>query len=160
MPMARLIYTSGKIYPHSVGLSCCFRQWRAESHCNRLHGYALQVETEFGCSERDQNGWVVDFGGLNIFKQDLINSYDHRTLVAADDPKMNLFQEMERAKLINLRVMGRVGVEAFAEEIFTLAEDCMKLSRFEGRCWVNSVTVREHEANWAKVTRESTSKTA
>jgi 6-pyruvoyltetrahydropterin/6-carboxytetrahydropterin synthase len=151
---SNLIFTSGKIYPHSVGLSCCFRQWRAESHCNRLHGYALQVETEFGCHERDKNGWVVDFGGLSTFKADLQARFDHKTLVAEDDPELNVFKILDEKKMIDLRVCKRVGVEAFAEEIFQMAEDVMHLSRFESRCFVNSVTVREHEANWAKVTRD------
>ncbi|SVB70610.1 uncharacterized protein METZ01_LOCUS223464, partial [marine metagenome] len=29
------MYQSTKTYGNEVGLSCCFRQWRADSHCNK-----------------------------------------------------------------------------------------------------------------------------
>ena len=30
-----------KTYGNETGHSCAFRQWRAESHCNLIHGYGL-----------------------------------------------------------------------------------------------------------------------
>jgi 6-pyruvoyltetrahydropterin/6-carboxytetrahydropterin synthase len=56
--------TCTKSYPHELGLSCVFRQHRAESHCKLLHGYALAFTFVFGCTGTDENGWVFDFGGL------------------------------------------------------------------------------------------------
>ena len=41
-------FYSGKTYSHATGHSCAFRQWRADSHCNLIHGYALQFELKFG----------------------------------------------------------------------------------------------------------------
>ena len=35
------MYQSTKTYGNDVGLSCTFRQWKADSHCNKLHGYSL-----------------------------------------------------------------------------------------------------------------------
>ena len=36
-----MMYQSTKTYGNDVGLSCTFRQWKADSHCNKLHGYSL-----------------------------------------------------------------------------------------------------------------------
>ena len=35
------MYRSSKTYGHEIGLSAAFRQWRAQSHCRLIHGYAL-----------------------------------------------------------------------------------------------------------------------
>ena len=35
------MYRSTKTYGNERGLSCAFRQWRADSHCNLIHGYSL-----------------------------------------------------------------------------------------------------------------------
>ena len=57
-------FESGKVYAHNTGHSCAFRQWKADSHCNLIHGYALQFELTFGSDKLDNRNWVVDFGGL------------------------------------------------------------------------------------------------
>ena len=61
--MTRKRFYSGKTYTHATGHSCAFRQWRADSHCNLIHGYALQFELQFGSDGLDEKNWVVDFGG-------------------------------------------------------------------------------------------------
>ena len=55
-------YQSTKQFGQDLGLSCCFRQWRAESHCNQLHGYAIAIRLVFEAEELDVRRWVVDFG--------------------------------------------------------------------------------------------------
>ena len=61
-------FYSAKIYLHATGHSYAFRQWRADSHCNLIHGYALQFELKFG-GELDERNWIVDFGGLKSLKK-------------------------------------------------------------------------------------------
>ena len=61
-------HISTKKYGHEVGLSTAFRQWRAHSHCSKLHGYSLAFKFEFGTNELDSTNWVVDFGGLKSLK--------------------------------------------------------------------------------------------
>lgn len=113
------IFYSTKTYEHSVGLSCCFRQWRAShSHCQYLHGYALQVKLVFKADGLDDRNWVVDFGGLKKVKQWLQDTFDHKTVVALDDPKITLFRELAIAKIIDLVEVSDVGCEKFAEMIF------------------------------------------
>jgi 6-pyruvoyltetrahydropterin/6-carboxytetrahydropterin synthase len=36
-----------KTYGHELGLSACFRQHRAKSHCRFLHGYPLSFTFTF-----------------------------------------------------------------------------------------------------------------
>lgn len=156
-----MIIQSSKTYVHAIGLSCCFRQWRADSHCRFLHGYALQVKIIFGSSSLDKNGWVMDFGGLKSFRLWLEQTFDHKTLVAIDDPEMIRFQELQARQIIQMKVVPGVGCEAFAQMIFTECQDWLDRTRLVDQrkadvpptdhrdVWVESVEVREHEANSA-----------
>lgn len=148
-----LKFVSTKTYGHEIGLSCAFRQWRAESHCRFLHGYALAVRFEFEADELDVRNWVVDFGSLKSLKGWLETTFDHRTLVAKDDPALALFKQMERAGLIQMVVVDKTGCEAFAELIFECTEIWLKDNGYAPRVRVRSVEVREHGANSALVVR-------
>lgn len=146
-----LIYRSGKTYTHNTGLSCAFRQWRAESHCRFIHGYALQVEVTFESTELDDHNWVVDFGDLKLLKGEIEHNYDHKLLVARDDPHIKMFKALDSAGAADVRYMDEVGCEAFAEEIFRLAEECLLVKHYKHEVKVISVVVREHASNWAGV---------
>ena len=69
-------FYSGKTYSHATGHSCAFRQWRANSHCNLIHGYALGFEITFESETLDDRNWVIDFGDLGVLKQYLKNRVD------------------------------------------------------------------------------------
>lgn len=146
-------YASTKTYTHAEGLSCCFRQWKAESHCRLLHGYAIQVELEFRATKLDPNNWVVDFGGLKEVKQWLKDNYDHKMLVAADDPSIDFFINMGEAcaghvSLADVRIVKNVGCEGFAEEIFDYVFTWAN-AKYGGRVTLHKVEVREHAGNSA-----------
>jgi 6-pyruvoyltetrahydropterin/6-carboxytetrahydropterin synthase len=145
-------FYSGKTYTHATGHSCAFRQWRADSHCNLIHGYALQFEFTFGCDELDERNWAVDFGGLKPLKEWLKNMFDHTYLVARDDPEMETVQMLNDKGLIDMRVVDATGCERFAEMAYDEANEIVKVMT-KGRCWVQKVTVKEHEANSASVER-------
>lgn len=147
------VYMSTKTYTHSVGLSCCFRQWRAESHCHFLHGYALEVNFVFGTTELDHRNWVVDFGGLKSLKGWLEDTFDHKTLVASDDPQINMFRDMHDFKIIDMIEVPACGCEKFAEFIFEFTEQWLKDAGFAPRCKLVQVEVREHAGNGAIVVR-------
>ena len=150
-------FYSGKTYAHNTGHSCAFRQWRADSHCNLIHGYALQFEFVFGGEELDERNWIVDFGGLKPLKEWLKYMFDHTYLLASDDPEFETFQELADKGLIDLRVVGGVGCERFAAQAFDEADRIVK-DLTDGRCWVQKCTVREHEANSATVELADTQK--
>lgn len=144
-----MAYVSTKTYGHEAGLTATFRQHRAHSHCRFLHGYALSFRLEFEADELDRNGWVVDFGSLKSFKGMLENTFDHKTLVAEDDPKMPVYEAMENADLIQLVVVEATGCEAFAKLVFEVAEIWLKDSGYAPRVRMLSVTCAEHAGNSA-----------
>ena len=90
----RELYKVTKTYGHNLGLSTTFRQWRATSHCRFLHGYALEVKLVFAAPKLNDNNWVIDFGSLKPVKAWLANNFDHKTLVAEDDPALPLFKQL------------------------------------------------------------------
>lgn len=143
-----MAYYSTKTYGHERGLSCCFRQWRADSHCNMMHGYALAFSFKFEASTLDHNNWVVDFGGLKWLKAWLENQFDHTTLVAQDDPEMETFCMLHNKKLIDMRVIPGVGCEKTAEYVFDHVASQID-SLYAGRVKLISVEVREHPGNSA-----------
>ena len=141
-------FLSTKTYGHETGLSCCFRQWRADSHCNMLHGYAISVRFAWS-GKLDHRNWVMDFGGLKEIKQWLQLMFDHTVLVAEDDPCIDYFREMESRKLIDLRVVKGVGAELFAKMIADYTIEWMKANGAYDRVKLEEVEVREHGANSA-----------
>ena len=143
------MYKSSKTYGHEVGLTSCFRQHRAESHCRFLHGYALSVHLEFEADELDICKWVVDFGSLKSFKQQLEDTFDHKTLVAEDDPFRNEFVTLHAQGLIDMVLVPATGCEAFAKLIYECAEVWLHDAGYAPRVRMSSVTVREHGANSA-----------
>lgn len=145
-------FYSGKVYTHATGHSCAFRQWRADSHCNLIHGYALQFELTFGSNELDERNWVVDFGGLKQLKEWLKYMFDHTYLAAKDDPELETFVLLQNKNLLDLRIVESTGCERFAELTFDKAQSIIE-ELYGDRCWVESVTVREHESNSATVRR-------
>jgi len=130
--------------------SSAFRQWRAtHSHCQYLHGYQLKAKFWFGCSELDDKQWAADFGNLKDLKQKLQNTFDHKMLVAADDPLLADFKALEQKGGVQLSVFeGGVGIERAAEHCFKIASECIQ-EKYGKRVWVEKVEVFEHEDNSA-----------
>lgn len=143
------MHLSTKTYGHDIGLSACFRQHRADSHCNRLHGYAMSFKFTFKAEVLDERNWVVDFGGLKGLKSILENTFDHKTIVAKDDPQLDWFQEANNRGIIDLVILEHIGCEKFAEYVYELADKWLKFTGFSPRCSLVSVEVKEHGANGA-----------
>ena len=141
-------YFSSKKYGHERGLSAAFRQWKADSHCKYMHGYSLEFEFEFGAAQLNEKNWVVDFGGLKELESWLRNNFDHKTLVASDDPELSTFQELNERGIIDMVLVESTGAEMFAKMAMDFSSNLIK-SQYGDRCWVESVTVREHGANSA-----------
>lgn len=148
-----------KTYPHSLGMSCCFRQPFAESHCRDPHGYPLGFTLKFRADELDDNNWVLDFGGLKPVKRFLIDTFDHRTALAANDPALddfiNLYAEYSFRSIL---VLARVGCEGFASYVAHEVKDLLA-PVFDANAHrglrLHSVECREHEGNSATIYLES-----
>lgn len=147
-------YISTKTWGHEVGLSCCFRQWRADSHCRFLHGYALSVRVEFEAEVLDVRNWVVDFGGLKSFKGMLEDTFDHKLLVAEDDPLKDDLATLAGLGAADVVVIPATGCERFAEFIFGAAETWLQDNGYGERVTVRLVEVKEHGANSAIYRRD------
>jgi 6-pyruvoyltetrahydropterin/6-carboxytetrahydropterin synthase len=150
------MYRSSKTYGHEIGLSAAFRQWRAQSHCRLIHGYALSIHLEFEADELDERNWVVDFGSLKSFKAQLENTFDHKLLVAADDPMLKHYEALQDAGLAEVVFVPATGCEAFAEMIFEAADVWLEDNGYKPRVRMHHVTVREHGANSATYSRPTT----
>ena len=172
-------YYSTKTYGNDRGLSCCFRQWRAtHSHCSTLHGYSIGIKLIFESDTLDDKNWVMDFGGLKLFKDWADQMFDHTLVIAQDDPQLDFFKRMsnvgdpplsgvgptvdtrkpyERGAICDLRIVEGVGCEMFAklcyDQMSRILEELKQGS--SGRYPVNagvrlvSAEVFEHGANSA-----------
>jgi 6-pyruvoyltetrahydropterin/6-carboxytetrahydropterin synthase len=158
------VYQVTKTFGHDFGLSCAFRQYRAESHCRFLHGYALAVSLTFRTEHLDQRNWVIDFGGFSQIKDFLKDTFDHKLLVAQDDPMLPIFEALEGGTYIgkdnvvawrdapqaaNIVVVPATGCEAFAELISRWVFPWLYQQPCGDRVRLYSVEVREHNGNSA-----------
>lgn len=144
------MYYSTKTYGHDRGFSCCFRQWRADSHCKFLHGYSLGFKFVFGSPVLDSRNWVVDFGGFKDLKEELEFWFDHTLIVAKDDPELNSFSLLKDHNLAQVRILDNVGCEAFAETAYNLAEAWLNKNYGKStKISLIQVEVSEHQGNSA-----------
>lgn len=148
-----LVFGSTKCYKAVV--STAFRQWPADSHCNQIHGYALSFTATFEALYLDHRHWVVDFGGLKTFKNWLEEMFDHKTLVAIDDPAINWFRNGASAGALTLRPTAATGCEAIALLTFEELERWLKNNQDYPRVWLAKLEVSEHEGNSAYVRRRT-----
>jgi 6-pyruvoyltetrahydropterin/6-carboxytetrahydropterin synthase len=141
-------YRSSKTYGHERGLSCCFRQHKAKSHCSQLHGYALSVHIEFEATELDENNWVVDFGAMKSIKEWLDFMFDHTLIVAEDDPRAVMMSDL--LAIAEVRFVPATGCEAFASLIANHVMRWLEENDYTPRVRLHHVEVKEHGANGAK----------
>lgn len=131
-------YLSTKTYGNDRGLSCCFRQWRStHSHCSLLHGYSIGIKLVFESETLDDRNWVMDFGGLKAFKEWSEWQFDHTTIIARDDPHLDMFKKMnDRGGVVDLRIVDGVGCEMFAELAYRTMNEILSAYQ-EGQGWVH-----------------------
>jgi 6-pyruvoyltetrahydropterin/6-carboxytetrahydropterin synthase len=146
------MYLVIKRYGHEEGWSCTFRQHRADhSHCRFIHGYPLAIEITFACDYLDARNWCMDFGGLKELKGWLQATFDHKMLVAEDDPQLEFFRMMAQgpAAIADIVIVPDVGCEKFAELIYYETARILEAVGETPRVWVRSVRVSEHGGNSA-----------
>ena len=147
------LYRSTKTYDHNEGLSCCFRQWRSDSHCRLLHGYALAFRFVFATRTLDERNWGLDFGRLKAVRAWLHEVFDHTVLITADDPYRHEFERLAELGLMDLRILPAVSCEAVARHAFEHVGKIVSADT-NGRVWVESVEVSEHSGNSATYQEE------
>lgn len=128
-------YQSTKLFDN---YSVALRQWKAQhSHCQLLHGYALEFKVWFESIEPleqdqlDEMNWIMDYGGFksppigNGLKDWMDYMWDHTCLIEKDDPQLETFQYMEELGLLHLRVMDRIGAESAARMVYDKFNDVL-----------------------------------
>ena len=143
-------YISTKTYKQ-IG-PVAYRQWRADSHCNLIHGYALSFHFEFEADTLDARNWVTDFGGLKPLKSVLEDWFDHTLLVAQDDPMREHLLNLGKLKLAKITEVEKTGCEGIADFLYEYINTIL-LPSFGAseaqRVWCSKVEVRETDANMA-----------
>ena len=139
------IYRSTKRFH---GYPCTHRQWKADSHCRFVHGYSREFYFEFACKEMTDEFWVMDFGGLKDVKKFLEYHFDHTFLIAADDPYLDQFKQMDKDGVIQLRILPNPGMEGTAKYVFDEVSKMIS-EKTNNRVWITKVEVRENEKNSA-----------
>jgi len=141
-------YISTKTY-NQIG-PVAYRQWRADSHCNLIHGYALSFHLEFECDTLDARNWCMDFGGLKPLKGLLEDWFDHTLLVAQDDPMREHLLELGKLKLAKITEVEKTGCEGIADFLYEYINTIFLPNYGEKeRVWCSKVQVRETDANMA-----------
>lgn len=141
-----------KTFGHDLGLSCCFRQWRAKhSHCRFLHGYAIAVAIEIRATRLDKRNWTFDFGDFTEVREFLKQTFDHKLIVAEDDPQKDEICALAGLDAADCLVLPAVGCEQFAHYVHTFVNKIVKEAT-NGRAILYSVTIMEHGANSATYT--------
>lgn len=141
-------YRSTKTYKQ-IG-PVAYRQWRAESHCNLIHGYALSFHFEFEAYDLDARNWVVDFGGLKPLKALLEEWFDHTLLVAIDDPQRAELLRLGELKLAKITEVDKTGCEGLSSFLFEYVNDVFFKDYGMGdRVRCIKVEVRETDNNMA-----------
>jgi len=143
-------YISTKTYKQLGPVA--YRQWRAESHCNLIHGYALSFHFEFESDTLDVRNWVIDFGGLRPLKDLLEDWFDHTLLVADDDPLRDDLLKLGELGLAKITQVEKTGCEGIAEYLYEYINTIFLPEYGEGnRVWCSRVEVRETDSNMAMV---------
>lgn len=135
--------------------SVALRQWKAQhSHCQLLHGYALEFKVWFSSVEEiedkqlDEMNWICDYGlfSRNGLKEWLNNMFDHTTLIEKDDPQLDSFQYLQELGLCDLRIMEKMGAESLAKLVFDKFNDVFSKTE-GGRVKVTRVECFENQKN-------------
>jgi 6-pyruvoyltetrahydropterin/6-carboxytetrahydropterin synthase len=142
------------------GFSIAFRQWKAQgSHCHKLHGYAIEFKLFFECKKLDDTNWVQDFGFLKqeleegiTVRQWFKRQFDHKTILAIDDPYIATFEELQEQGVLDLILMEGVGCEKFAQFVFDELREFIKTSS-GGRVKLVEVKCIENKNNSASYSK-------
>lgn len=143
-------YVSTKTYKHLGPVA--YRQWRADSHCNMIHGYALSFKFYFECDDLDVRNWAMDYGGLKPLRDKLEEWFDHTMLVAEDDPEITTFALLGAKKLAKITYVAKTGCEGIADFLYEYVNTYFLPGYGKNeaeRLWCFRVEVSETDANMA-----------
>ena len=131
------------------------RQWRDKGHCSYVHGYGRYVRLTFEATKLDERGWVMDFGDLKDVKSWIESEWDHRTLIAADDPVIPELKTLEEVGGINLNILPEgylPGIEESCRYLYDKLNPVIQ-RKTNNRVEITRVEIWETEKNQAEYVR-------
>ena len=130
-------------------ISTGHRQWKHKGHCSYVHGYGRYVRLTFEASELDERGWVMDFGDLKDIKRWIEAEWDHKVLIASDDPLLQQLKELESHGGILLNVLPDgyyPGIEESCRYLYDMLSPMIQ-KKTNNRVVITRVEIWEHENN-------------
>jgi 6-pyruvoyltetrahydropterin/6-carboxytetrahydropterin synthase len=113
----------------------------------------LSFHFEFSATDLDARNWVVDFGSLRPLKDKLEEWFDHKLLVAEDDPNKSDFEKLAELGLAEITYVEKTGCEGLSSFLFEYVNDqFLPIYGYGDRVKCTKVEVREHSNNSAMVT--------
>jgi 6-pyruvoyltetrahydropterin/6-carboxytetrahydropterin synthase len=145
-------YVSTKEYIDAFPVA--YRQWLdTGGNCSVIHGYAFSIRVFFGSNDLDVRNWVVSYGGLKDLKATLEDQFDHKLLVAENDPHLDWYREAEKRGIARLTILPKLGCEGLADMIYKYINGVFVPDTFgtgeASRIWCYRVEVRETQSNMA-----------
>lgn len=145
-------YTVTKEYVDAF--PCAYRQWRADTHCNKIHGYSFSFKLYFGSNELDARNWgQVEYGGLKPLKAKLEDWFDHTLLLSADDPMYDEIKKLGELGIAKITEVEHTGCESLADFVYKYVNGIFIEEAFgkevASKVWCYKVSVRETVSNMA-----------
>lgn len=150
-----MYHSTKKFGPISTG----HRNWHAACNssrdsekCSYIHGYGRYIQFTFS-GQLDEKGWVYDFGGTKFIKEFLEKNWDHKTLIASDDPELDTLKELHNKKIIDLNILDvskgwTPAIEGSCKFVFDKIQPEIT-KKTEGRIKISKIEIWEHENNSA-----------
>ena len=98
----------------------------------------------------------MDFGGLKEVKNWLESEWDHRVLLAYDDPLIDDFKYLAESGGIDINILPKEygpGIEQSCKYVYDNISLIIKRIT-DDNVWINKVKIFEHENNWAEYVSE------
>ncbi len=126
-------------------------QHRHPGPCRLVHGHNWSFALTFGCDELDEQGFVVDFGGLKYISKWISENLDHACAFAKSDVEG---LKMLRAfpKLFKPYIVENCSAEGLATHLFEIFDNLVR-QETNGRAWLKSIRVGEDGKNFATFSR-------
>ncbi|MEO0795382.1 MAG: 6-carboxytetrahydropterin synthase [Verrucomicrobiota bacterium] len=123
------------------------RQPDHDGHCRFVHGHNWTITVTFACRERDQNGFVIDYGKLGFLKAWIEENLDHACVFREDDPLMDALVS-SAPEAWKVYVVKDCSNEGLAMHVFDVFDQLVRKESAD-RAWVVSVDIKEDSKNGA-----------
>lgn len=94
----------------------------SNSPCNKLHGHSYKLWIELSARELDQNGMVIDFSNLQIFKDWINHNFDHALILKDSDELVDNDEIVKNSKIyiMNTKTTAENMSKLFAEKLLEM----------------------------------------